>query len=82
MDQLSNFVAHSSHQAQPTQDGPPSLNDGPTLPRRLNPVFGESLMGWRLNWTVAEPRVCGALETELWRSALRQQLCGFFDGQA
>lgn len=81
MDQLSNFVAHSSHQAQLTQDGPPSSSSGPGSPRRLNAEFAGWLMGWRLNWTHAEPHAFGASETELWRSALRQQLCSFFDGQ-
>jgi hypothetical protein len=50
MDQLSNFVAHSSHLAQPMPDGPPSCGSGPDSPqpstKRLNPAFGEWLMGW------------------------------------
>lgn len=35
MDQLSNFVAHSSHPALQTQPGPESSSTSPTLPRRL-----------------------------------------------
>ena len=35
MDQLSNFVAHSSHLAQPTNDGPPSCGSGHGLRQRL-----------------------------------------------
>lgn len=35
MDQLSNFVAHSSHLAQPMPDGPPSCESGHGLRQRL-----------------------------------------------
>ena len=35
MDQLANFVAHSSHQAQPTPPGPTSSPDGHGLRQRL-----------------------------------------------
>jgi hypothetical protein len=38
-------------------------------------------MGWPVGHTIAEPRDCGASEMELWRFALQQQLCNFFDGQ-
>ena len=85
MDQLSNFVAHSSHQAQPMPDGPPSCESGPASPqpstKRLNPAFGEWLMGWPVGWTIAEPNASNALETELWRSALQQHLSCLLDGQ-
>mgnify|MGYP006921322867 CR=1 FL=1 len=82
MDQLSNFVAHSSHLAQPMPDGPPSCESGQDSPppsaKRLNPAFGEWLMGWPVGWTIAEPRACGASEMASWRSRLQQQLCSFF----
>lgn len=85
MDQLSNFVAHSSHLAQAIPDGQTSLESGPdSLPpsqKRLNPAFGELLMGWPVGHTIAEPRACGASEMESFRSALQQHLCNFFDGQ-
>ena len=85
MDQLSNFVAHSSHLAQPIPDGQTSSESGPdSLPpsqKRLNPAFGELLMGWPVGHTIAEPRACGASEMVLWRSRLQQHLCNLFDGQ-
>ena len=55
------------------------MRDGPTLPRRLNPLFVEHLMGWPLQWTKAEPSASSAAGTVLFRSALQQQLCNFFD---
>jgi hypothetical protein len=83
MDQLSNFVAHSSHLAQPMPDGPPSCESGPDSPppstKRLNPAFGEWLMGWPVGWTIAEPSASSASETALWRFALQQQLCNLLD---
>lgn len=93
---LSFVVAHSSHQAQPTPDGPPSSPPSPgsalhsvlkgnTTPRllskRLNPYFGERLMGWPTGWTSAtEPSALSASETESWRSALQQHLSCLLDG--
>lgn len=74
MDQLSNFVAHSSHLAQPIPNGQESSGSGLSAPRRLNPIFGEWLMGWPTQWTKAEPSASSALATELWRSQLQQQL--------
>ena len=83
MDQLSNFVAHSSHQAQPMPDGPPSCGSGPASPppstKRLNPAFGEWLMGWPVGWSIAEPSASSASETASWRFALQQQLCNLLD---
>jgi len=83
MDQLSNFVAHSSHLAQPMPDGPPSCESGPDSPqpstKRLNPAFGEWLMGWPVGWTIAEPSASSASEMASWRSALQQQLCNLLD---
>ena len=83
MDQLSNFVAHSSHLAQPTPDGPPSCESGPASPqpstKRLNPAFGEWLMGWPVGWTIADPSASSASETALWSSALQQQLSCLFN---
>ena len=84
MDQLSNFVAHSSHLAQPTPHGPTSLNDGPALrppSKRLNPAFGEWLMGWPAGHTIAEPSACGPSEMALWRFRLQQQLSCLFPVQ-
>ncbi len=78
MDQLSNFVAHSSHLAKPMPDGPPSCESGQASPqpsaKRLNPAFGELLMGWPVGHTIAEPRDCGASEMELWRRRLAWQV--------
>ena len=94
MDQLSNFVAHSSHLAQPMPDGQASCASGQTshqpsasksgmpprlLSRRLNPAFVEILMGWPPGHTIAEPRACGPAEMASWRSALQQQLCNLLD---
>jgi hypothetical protein len=81
MDQLSNFVAHSSHQAQPTQHGAESSSTTPISPRRLNPAFVDWLMGWPTGWTIAAPSASSAAATALWRCKLRQQLCCFFNGQ-
>lgn len=73
MDQLANFVAYSPL-AQPMNDGPQSSQQIEPSARRLNPIFTEWLMGWPSQWTKAEPRACGAAETELWRSKLQQDL--------
>jgi hypothetical protein len=73
MDQLANFVAYSPL-AQPISSGQESSVSGESSARRLNPIFGEWLMGWRSQWTKAEPHACGASVTELWRSALQQHL--------
>jgi len=82
MDQLSNFVAHSSHLAQPTPDGPPSCGSGPASPqpstKRLNPAFGEWLMGWPIGHTIAEPSASSASEMASWRCKLRQRLSYLF----
>ncbi len=58
---------------------PPSASSKSTTPRllskRLNPYFGEWLMGWRLGWTSATVHLASsASETELFRSALQQRL--------
>ncbi len=74
MDQLSNFVSHSSHQAQPTQPGQESSSTGPTSPRRLNPAFTEWLMGWPTGWTIAAPSASSAAATVLWRCKLHLHL--------
>jgi len=83
MDQLSNFVAHSSHLAQPMPDGQTSCASGPASPppstKRLNPAFGEWLMGWPVGWTIAEPSASSASETASWRFALQQQLSCLFN---
>jgi hypothetical protein len=82
MDQLSNFVAHSSHPALQAQPGQASSESGPTLPRRLNPLFVEWLMGWPSQWTKAEPSASSAEETASWRFALQQHLCNLLDEPA
>lgn len=90
MDQLSNFVAHSSHLAQPILRGEtsspvdpgspqPSASKNSTMPRllsrRLNPMFVENLMGWPFDWTSTHERsASSAAETELWRSRLHSHL--------
>ena len=83
MDQLSNFVAHSSHLAQPMPDGQSSCESGPDSPqpstKRLNPAFGEWLMGWPIGHTIAEPSASSASEMASWRFALQQQLCNLLD---
>ena len=83
MDQLANFVAHSSHQAQPTPPGPTSSPDGHGLPqpstKRLNPYFVENLMGWPEGWTSTTARpASSAAEMELFHCRLQQQLSSLF----
>ena len=83
MDQLSNFVAHSSHQAHPTNDGPtsspPPHGSPPPSTKRLNPYFTEWLMWWPAGWTstTALP-ASSAAETVLFHCRLRQQLSCLF----
>jgi hypothetical protein len=72
--------------AQQIAPGQESSPDSLGLPqpstKRLNPYFGEHLMGWPEGWTSTAARPgSGALETALWRSALQQQLSNFFNGQ-
>lgn len=90
MDQLSNFVSHSSHLAQQIQRGETSSPVDPgsrqhsasknsttprLLSRRLNPMFVENLMGWPLDWTSThEHSASSAAETESWRSRLHSHL--------
>lgn len=83
-EQLANFVAHhfSLPQAQPTNAGPGSSPPRRTSLLRLNPIFGEWLMGWRLQWTKAEPHACGSSATALWRSRLQSDLSCLLDEQA
>lgn len=71
-----------SHPGQQTLNGPEFSASTPTLPRRLNPIFAEWLMGWPLQWTKAEPHASSALATESWRSALQQHLSCLLDEQA
>lgn len=78
---LSFVVAHSSLPALQTQPGPESSSSGPTSPRRLNPIFGEWLMGWPSQWTKAEPSASSASETALWRSRLQQHLSCLLEEQ-
>ena len=79
---LSFMVAHSSHQAQPISDGATSSEATPSTPRRLNPIFGEWLMGWPSQWTKAEPSASSASATALWRLRLAWQLSCCFGEQA
>lgn len=81
MNQLTNFVAHSSLPALQTQPGPESSSNGPSTPRRLNPIFVEWLMGWPSQWTKAEPSASSAAATALWRSRLQQHLSSLLEGQ-
>lgn len=63
-----------SHRDQPIPDGPQLSPPAPTLPLRLNPVFGCWLMGWPTWWTNPGPTVFAQSEMALWRSRLRS-LC-------
>ena len=72
--------SHSSPQAQQTTDGPESSPNTPNSPRHLSPVFASWLMGWPLQWTIAEPRASSASETELFRRKLASHLCCLLDG--
>lgn len=91
-EQLNNFVEHHFlPPVPPTHAGPESLPSTPGSPppsaskksttprlltRRLNPYFGENLMGWRLGWTsTTDSHASSASETELFRCKLRWQLC-------
>lgn len=96
MGQLANFVAFSPL-AQAMKAGEISSPEIPgtalrsvlkskttprLLSRRLNPYFGEWLMGWRLGWTsTTVHHVLNASETESWRSALQQHLSYLLDDQ-
>lgn len=81
-DQLPNFIMMNfSHPDQQTPDGQQSSSTSPTSPRHLNPIFGELLMGWPLQWTKAEPSASSASATELYRSALQQRLSSLFGEQ-
>jgi len=96
MNQLANFVGFSPL-VQQISDGPESLPASPgsalhsvlkgsTTPRlltkRLNPYFGERLMGWPTGWTSATaPSASSASATELWRSRLQQHLSCLLDEQ-
>jgi hypothetical protein len=78
---LSFMAAHSSLPALSPPNGPQSSIDTPSLPRRLNPLFGENLMGWPSQWTKAEPSASSASATVLWRSALRSHLSNLLNDQ-
>ena len=87
MDQLANFVAYTPldylRPDPQTQDGPASLTElhgsPPPSTKRLNPAFGEWLMGWPIGHTIAEPSASSASEMASWRFALQQQLCNLFN---
>jgi hypothetical protein len=86
MDQLANFVAYTPldylRPDPQTQDGPASLTElhgsPPPSTKRLNPAFGEWLMGWPIGHTIAEPSASSASEMASWRCKLRQQLSCLF----
>jgi hypothetical protein len=78
---LSFMAAHSLLPALSPPNGPQSSIDTPSLPRRLNPLFGENLMGWPSQWTKAEPSASSASATVLWRSALRSHLSNLLNDQ-
>ena len=81
-DQLPNFIMMNfSHPAPQIPDGQESSSINPTSPRRLNPIFGELLMGWRLQWTKAEPSASSASATVLYRLRLQQHLSCLLEGQ-
>lgn len=80
-EQLVNFVAHSSHLAQPTPDGETSSISGQNSHRRLSPIFGSWLMGWPLTWVIAEPSASSASATESHRSRQQQALLYLFGEQ-
>lgn len=73
MDQLPNFVAYSPLVHQ-NDDGQKSSENIPNGHRHLNPIFASWLMGWPLQWTIAEPHASSASETVLWRCKLDAQL--------
>lgn len=79
---LTSFIAHSSHLAQPMPDGQSSCESGPDSPqpstKRLNPAFGEWLMGRPVGWTIADPSASSASEMASWRCKLRQRLSYLF----
>lgn len=74
--------SHSSPQVRQIPGGPDSSPATHTLPRRLNPLFVEWLMGWPLQWTNAVPHASSAAATASWRSALQQRLSCLLDAQA
>lgn len=88
MDQLANFVAHSTldclRQGPPIPDGETSLPPNPGAPppstKRLNPYFTEWLMGWPAGWTspIDQP-ASSAAATALFRSRLARRLSCLFN---
>ena len=80
MDQLSNFVAHSSHLAQPTPDGPPSCEWPRTRQpstKRLNPAFGVADgLADQSHDCQAQRLKCVGMAS--WRCKLRQRLSCLF----
>jgi hypothetical protein len=74
MDQLCNFVAHSSHRAQILPSGNGLSKHRLGSRPRLNPIFTEWLMGWPTQWTKAEPSASSAAVTVSWRLALASHL--------
>lgn len=84
LDQLDRQAENFSPRVQAIPDGPQSSSSAPTLPLRLNPVFGCWLMGWPTWWTNPGPTACARSETALWRSRLLwlcDSLCGSSAGE-
>lgn len=73
--------SHSLPLDQATPDGPLFSRPSPSTPQRLNPVFGEWLMGWPSQWTKAEPSASSASGTELWQCKLASHLSCLLDAQ-
>lgn len=73
--------SHSSPQAPQMVAGLACSPSTPTSPLRLNPAFGEWLMGWPSQWTRAEPSASSASATALWRSRLQSQLSSLLEEQ-
>lgn len=48
------------------------------LKKRLNPEFGEWLMGWPIGLTSTEPTACDVSAMELWRSKLQLHMSNLF----
>lgn len=74
--------SHSSPLDQATPDGPLFSRPSPSTPQRLNPVFGEWLMGWPSQWTKAEPSASSASGTVLWQRKLASHLSCLLDAPA
>lgn len=73
--------SHSLPPDQATPAGPLFSRPSPSTPQRLNPVFGEWLMGWPSQWTKAAPSASSASATALWQRKLASHLSLLLDAQ-